>query len=265
MRRNQLFWGVILLLVGGLMLAGEMGIRLPNGNSLLSLFWPVALILFGGWVLLSAFLGRNIETESASIDLQGAREASVKINHGAGEFRFHSGAGMNELVHGTFTGGLEHKASRNGDRLEVKMRPANDFIAFPSFFTNNQLDWDVAFNASIPTALDMNLGANKSVIDLHDMTITDLRLKSGASDTDLTLPAQGRLSADFEVGAASLTLIVPDGMSAKIRSAIGAGDISVNQSRFPRRDGAYQSPDFESAANAVDVFVKGGAVSVRVK
>lgn len=38
MNRSQLFWGGVLMLVGGLMLAGELGVRLPNGNSLLSLF-----------------------------------------------------------------------------------------------------------------------------------------------------------------------------------------------------------------------------------
>ena len=32
MRRNQLVWGVVLLLVGGFMFANEMGIKLPNGD-----------------------------------------------------------------------------------------------------------------------------------------------------------------------------------------------------------------------------------------
>lgn len=261
MGRNQVFWGVVLLLVGGLMLAGEFGIRLPNGNSMLSLFWPLLLIGFGVWVLMSVFMRGNVESESASIDLQAAREASVCIHHGAGEFRLHAGAVGNELAHGTFVGGLEQKSTKSGDRLEVTMRPANDLVMVPPFFSRSQLDWDISFNPSVPTALDFNLGANKSDLDLRDLTITDIKLKSGASDTTVTLPAKGRLKADFEVGAASLVLIVPDGVSIRARAAIGAGDFHVDRNRFPNNE----SLDFETAPNAVDIYVKGGAASVRVK
>lgn len=261
MRNGQLVWGVILLLLGGVLLANAMGVTLPNGNSLMSLFWPLLLIGFGIWVLAGVFMRGRVDEESASIDLQGASSASLRINHGAGELHLHSGASSNELVRGTFAGGLEHKASRNGDRLDVKMRPARDVMTFPFFGPRFSLDWDVALNSSIPTDLDFNLGANKSTIDLRDLNVTGLRFKTGASDSNITLPASGRLNADFEIGAASLTLIVPDGVAIRVRATLGAGDMSVDRSRFPKDE----SPDFDTAANAVDINIKGGACSVRVK
>lgn len=265
MRRSQLFWGVILLLVGGLLLAGEMGIRLPNGNSLMSIFWPVVLIFAGLWVLFGIFLRGSVETENVSIDLQGAQQASLKLNHGAGEFKVHSGAGMNELIHAAITGGVEQKVHRNGDRLEVKMRPVRDIFSVPFIEPSNQLDWDIAVNANIPTSLRMNLGANKSEIDLHDMNITDLKLDTGASETTLTLPSKGRFLADLDLGAASLTLIVPDGLSARIRASLGAADMKVDPLRFPRTGGYYQSPDYETAANAADITIDAGAASIKIK
>jgi hypothetical protein len=265
MRHNQLFWGVVLLLVGGLMLANEMGIKLPNGMSLMELFWPMLLIFGGIWVLVGVFLRGNVETENASIDLQGASTASLKINHGAGELNIHSGANVNELAHGSFTGGLDHKAVRNGDRLEVRMRPAKDVMDFPFFGPRTQLDWDVALNAEIPTALTLNIGANKSMLDLRDMNITDLKLETGASDTHLTLPARGRFRADFDLGAASLEVIVPDSLSARIRASVGMAGVSIDESRFPRNGSYYQSPNYDSAANAVDVTIDAGAASIKVK
>jgi hypothetical protein len=261
MNRNQLFWGSALILVGGLLLAGEMGITLPNGNSLMSIFWPLLLIGFGIWVMLSVFMRGTVESETASVGLQDAREASVQINHGAGELRLHGGASGADLLSGTFTGGLDHKADRSGDKLEVSLRPAKDLFMFPVFGPQSQLDWDVSFNASVPTALDMNLGANKSVIDLRDLTITDIKLKTGASDTVLTLPAHGRLKMDCDIGAASLTVIVPEGVSIRAKGTIGAGDFHVDRSRFPNNE----SPDYATAQNAVDIRVKGGAVSVNIK
>ncbi|MBK9207744.1 MAG: hypothetical protein IPL71_05365 [Anaerolineales bacterium] len=265
MKNNQLFWGVILLLVGGLMLANEMGIKLPNGVSFTELFWPLLLILGGVWVLVGTFFRGAIELENASIDLQGATSANLKVSHGAGELKIHSGANANELAHGSFAGGLQQKASRNGDRLEVRMRPAKEVMDFPFFGPRSQLDWDVALNAQIPTALTLNLGANKSVIDLRDMNITDLKLEMGASEIQLTLPASGRFNADLDFGAASLEVTIPEGLSARIRASLGAADLNINQSRFPRNGSYYQSPDFDSAANAVDMTIDAGAASIKIK
>jgi hypothetical protein len=265
MRRNQLMWGVVLLLVGVLMLANAMGIRLPNGKSFMDLFWPILLILLGGWILFGIFFRGTANAENISVELQGAREASLKLGHGAGEFRVHSGAGMNEYIHATITGGVEQKVDRNGDKLEVKMRPVNDFMSFPFIGPSNQLDWDVAINANIPTALKLNLGANKSVIDLHDLNITDLKLETGASETQLTLPSNGRFNADLDLGAASLTVVIPDGLSARIKASLGAADIKVDESRFPRGGGYYQSPDYETAANAADITIDAGAASIKIK
>jgi hypothetical protein len=42
---------------------------------------------------------------------------------------------------------------------------------------------------------------------------------------------------------------------------MGAGDFSMDRTRFPSKE----SPDFASAVNAVDIHVRGGAASVRVR
>jgi hypothetical protein len=265
MRNNQLFWGVILLLVGGFLLANEFGIELPNGMSLMELLWPLGLILAGLWVLFGVFLRGKIETENASIDLQGATSASLKISHGAGELNIHSGANLNELAHGSFAGGLAHKATRNGDRLEVRMKPEKDVMDFPFFGPRAQLDWDVALNSQIPTALTLNVGANKSMLDLRDLSLTDFKLETGASETKVTLPAVGRYRADFDLGAASLDVTIPDGLSARIHVSVGMAGVSVDESRFPRNGSFYQSPDFDSAANSADITIDAGAASIKVR
>ncbi len=265
MRRNQLVWGIILLLLGGLMLANAMGITLPNGKSFIDLFWPLLLILLGAWILFGAFIRRTVESESASIDLQGASEAGLVIKHGAGELKLHSGAGANELVHGMFVGGLDYKSTRNGSRLEVQMRPAKNFMDFPFFGAATQLDWDIALNQNIPIQLRLNLGANKSLIDLHDVNITGLKLETGASKTHLTLPARGRFHADFDLGAAALTVTIPAGFSARIRASLGAADMKIDETRFPYNGSYYQSPDYETATDAADISMNAGAASIEIK
>jgi hypothetical protein len=135
---------------------------------------------------------------------------------------------------------------------------------FPFFGPRTQLDWDVALNPEIPTALTLNVGANKSMLDLRDMNITDLKLETGASDTQITLPARGRFHADFDLGAASLEVIVPDSLSARIHATLGAVELKIDESRFPRNGSYYQSPNYESAADAVDITIDAGAASIKV-
>jgi hypothetical protein len=265
MRRGYLFWGVVLILVGGLLLADDLGIKLPNGMSATDLFWPVAMVFGGLWILFGVFVHGEIKTETASIELQGARSANLRISHSAGELKIQGGAAASELLHGTFTGGLAHKADRNGDKLEVRLRPARDMMDFPFFGPGFRLDWDLALNRDVPMALTLNLGANKSTLDLHDLSITDLKLDTGASDTHLILPARGRYRADLDLGAASIEISIPGGLSARIRAELGAVDLKIDSARFPHNGGYYQSSDFDSAANAVDLNIDAGATSIRVK
>jgi hypothetical protein len=264
MNKSSLGWGAILLLLGGLMLADEMGLRLPGGTAPMAFFWPLVLILFGGWMVLSVFLrGGAPASESASVNLQGASEASVRVNHGAGELRIGSGTGMDELANGVFTGGLEQKSRFNGNTLEVRMSPPQQ--SFPFFFGNwERYDWDMRLNSRIPMALKLEMGANKTEADLHDLRLTSLKVETGASDTRIRLPAQGRFHADFSLGAASLTLTVPEGVAARIRVTTGVSGVSVNPSRFPRMGEYYQSPDYDTAPNAIDMKIEAGAAEIKV-
>ena len=265
MRRNQLGWGVVLLVIGGLLLLESMDITLPNGISPMELLWPILLIFLGAWILLGVFMRGNVEAENAFILLEGAQDAVLKINHGAGELKVHSGAGPTELVSGYFSGGMDKRVNRSGSVLDVRIRPAVDAFVFPFFGSITQLDWDVALNSEIPTALTLSTGANKAVIDLRDMRLTDLRLESGASETRLMLPSRGRFRADLDLGAASLEVIVPEGLAARIHTSVGAVDLKIDESRFPRAGDFYQSPDFAASPNSVDMTIDAGAASIRIR
>ena len=264
MRRGQFIWGVILVLLGGLLLGNSLGIRFPNGQSPLDLFWPIILLFLGVWILLGVLLHPKVDTEKASVELQGAQEASVRISHGAGELKIHGGNVSPDLVRGMFDGGLDYNSSRKGDRLEVRMRPARDFLEFPFLGPHSRLDWDVVLNPGVPIDLKLELGANKAILDLTDLKITNLKLETGASETKLILPLHGTFRADLDLGAASLEIVIPDGLSARIQTSIGAGRLRIDESRFPRVDNYYQSPGFDNKVNSVEMTINAGAASIQI-
>jgi hypothetical protein len=263
MRRSSLGWGIVLLLLGGLMLADSMGLRLPGGARPLQFFWPAVLILLGGWMILGVFMRGKVETEQASVALQGAREADLRISHGAGELHITGAAGMNDLANGTFMGGLEQSSRWSGEKLEVRMSPpSHNFVFWPHM---DRYDWDLRLNTDIQMTLRLQTGADKANIDLSSLRLSGLKLDSGASDTRIMLPAHGRMRADFSLGAASLVIEVPQGMAARVRVSQGVSDVKVDPARFPRMGEYYQSSDFEGAADSVEIKIDAGAASITVR
>ncbi|HVN16482.1 MAG TPA: hypothetical protein VMT73_12130 [Anaerolineales bacterium] len=263
MRRSSFLFGVILLFLGALLFADSAGFRLPGGARLSEFFWPIVLIFAGAWIIFGVLTRSKPETEQASVDLQGAREATVRLSHGAGELKISSGAGAGQLANGKFVGGLVQHSRRFGDGLEVKMRPPHEPFNFFNGF--ERYDWNVHFNSDVPLALKLSTGADNAQIDLRDLRVTSLKLETGASQTKVTFPARGRLTADFDLGAAGLELIVPDGVSARIRVSQGVSSVNVDESRFPRVGGIYKSPDFESATNAIDMTIDAGAADIKIR
>lgn len=263
MRRDYIFWGAVLILLGGLMFLNAANVRLPGGINPIQLFWPSLLILLGGAVIFGYFFRSNLEQEQVSIDLQGASQASLKLNHGAGRLMLGAGASPGKLLTGRFGGGVKQDARRSGERLDARIE-ARPFI-FPPFFGWQGLEWKIDLNGEVPLELRLETGASQSDLDLRDLKVTDLRVNTGASKTDLTLPVNaGMTTVRVELGAASLDMVVPEGVAARIRAEHGAASIEVDTTRFPYANGIYESADYSSAQNKADILIQAGAGRVAV-
>ena len=265
MKRDYIFWGIILILLGGLMFLNSAGIRLPGGIHPMNLFWPTVLILLGVWVMAGYFLRGNVGTEQVSIDLQGASQASLKLSYGAGHLIIGGGASPGQLLTGSFSGRVKKSAHLSGDILKAHLEAGPSF--FPTLLSGMQgLEWNVELNRDIPLTLRLETGASQSELDLRDLRVTDLKVSTGASKTDITLPANaGETTVKVELGAASLDMVVPNGVAARIRSEHGVAAVEVDTARFPYSNGIYESADYSSAQNKVDIMIEAGAGKVAVR
>jgi len=263
MRNSNLFWGAMLILAGGAFLLQTMG--LLQGVNLWGLLWPVFLILLGAWILLGRFSRGQITREKATVSLDGASQARLKLEHGAGRLDVRGGAASLDLVEGTFGGGVQVSSRRDGATLDAKLSLPSQSLPFlwgPGY----SLDWEVRLNQSVPIALELGTGAAEANLDLADLKITELRLQTGASSSNITLPANaGFTRVRIESGAASVVLRIPEGVAAHIRASAALGAVNVNTQRFPRVGGEYQSPDYDTAANKVDIHVETGVGSVEIQ
>jgi hypothetical protein len=288
--------GLVLFLIGYLFFEGVLGLSGQDGGPLGPLVAPALLVILGVIVIVAAFLpprwrggevwpsgsttgGTNPdagaaagwaapgaaaagEAETVAVDLGGAEVGDVAISFGAGKLAIAGPAAAGRLVDGVAHGGIRRE---DGGPGRVKLTTPSD-----SFWTKAwdraPFDWRLGLSAEVPLRLSLGVGAAQTEADLSALQVTDLRIRSGAADTTVTLPAAaGATRVSAEGGAASLRIRVPEGVAARIRSSMALGSVDVDTRRFPRDPfGGWGSPDFASAANRVEIDIRGGVGSVRV-
>ncbi len=264
MTKSRLFWGTILLIIGLLLLFSNLGII---AIEIWSAIWAVLLIVVGLGILYGVFSGREAPGQEVAIPLEGAARATIHLSHGAGRLRVDAGAPTDALLEGTFGGGLDYRSDRKGDQLNVHLSPP-DLLAMmvPWNWGREGLGWLLRLNGEIPLSLAFETGASDARLDLTDLRVTDLKLETGASSLNVTLPAQaGHTRARIDAGAASVAVRIPAQVAARLRLEGGLASIEVDEARFPRAGRLYQSPNYETAENRIDLKVEAGVGSLRVR
>ena len=252
-------WPVAWIIVGTILFLSTTG-RIGEGpGQLVTEYWPWALIALGIWFVIGAFVptGRGL-TETLVVPLAGATEAAVRIRFGAGTLHAHP-ASPGDLVDGDFRGGVMHRVVAPG-RVELEQ---DTRYGLP--WLERSSEWNVGLTAEVPLDLRIDAGANKLGPRPAGSQVRRLDLQTGASDMRVILPrAAGMTAVRHQHGAASLTLEVPGGVAARIRTTMALGSTQVDETRFPRSASGYESPDYATATNRLDIDASGGVGSLKV-
>ena len=263
MNRANIFWGVVLLLGGALLLLDNLG--LLGDIEVWSLLWPLFLIAVGVWILLGAAMKGSVTREHISIPLEGAQNARVRLQHGAGKLNITSYTSAGILLDGDFSGKVKVNKRLDGNSLDLKLQMSGDFFPF-DWSPGQTLDWSFGLTKDVPLNLELETGASENQIDLTELNVSAFSLKSGASSTLLKLPSAAKLTrVKIESGAASVKIVVPEGVAARIRSQSGLSSLTVNNQRFQKMGNTYQSPDYDSAEYQSDIDIQMGVGSVEVQ
>jgi hypothetical protein len=215
-------------------------------------------VVLGVWFLIGAIVPSSTPSEDLVIPIGAATGASVRIQYGAGDLTTHVATAGN-LVDGRFVGGVSHRQDGPG-RVELRQDTARGWPWF-----DRPYRWDVGLTGELPLDLRIDGGATHMVLDLRELKVRTLELHTGASGTRVLLPrAAGATSVRAETGAAELVFEVPLGVAARIRSRMVLGSTQIDQGRFPPTAAGYESLDYSSALNRIDIDVQGGVGALRV-
>ena len=239
--------GILLIVVGAVFVVGNANVfRVSWG-----LIWPILIIGVGAVVLLSAVRPRGDTASSAEVPRNATQQLELELAAGGGAFRVRGGAPQLVDVRSNRDDILT-RVERSGSRARVRLRQDVSWVPFGG---QRHPEWDVAIADDVPTALLVQGGAGSFDVDLSTARIVDARLTFGAAQARVTLPHPvGEVNVRVSSGAASVTILVPPGVEARVATSGGLLQL----------EGRNETPGYQSARDRVTVAVKGGASSVKI-
>ncbi len=264
MKRSGIVFGTLVVLLGVVLLAINLGLV---DNRIWNFFWPVLLVLLGVWFILRPRMHAGTLTpEQESFPVNTATEAEISLHYGAGRLNVSASTNLNELAGGRFTGGVLSNQSMQGTKAILSLRtPSDRIFEGPWPVGNKGYEWQVGINPRLPIDLRLHTGANEEVLDLSATQVKNLLVETGASQTEIKMPsAAGFTRATVKSGLASVSIHVPEGVSASIKVESGLSGINVNPARFPHVGERYESPDYQAASNKVEIIIESGLGSVDI-
>lgn len=285
LRREGIAAPTLFLAVGVVFLLDNYGIISVNTWGTFFRLWPLLLVAFGfdvligrrSWwasligavLILALFIGglwfsgvrlsggQVVEGVQISQPLEGAEQAQVTLNPGAGSLYLDALADSNALLEGT-VGERQGENVRQdfelqGNRAIYRLESQGSFTSV-DIGLGGEYGWDLGLNAGIPLDLRVELGAGEAEMDLRDLQVSDLAVDMGVGSANITLPRSGRLSASIDGAIGQTVIIVPAGVGVRVSSDTGLANLSTPDG-YQENGDTYTSPDYDQAEARVDLTV----------
>ncbi len=239
----------------------------------------------------------QVLTHNLSEPLNGASTAKVDINTESGNLTIDRLDGGEPLL---ASGALQYYEKQGIPSQSVALdngqatltlkggRATQPWFRFPWDACNGASEWQVHLNPKVASDITARSGGGNVKLDLAGMTITRVFADTGGGNLNVVLPDDaanldvtaktGAGNVTVEIGAGTKggnTLIagsgagnvvvrVPDGIAARIHATSGMGKVMVD-ARFGKIDKTtYQSSDYDTAANKIEITAGSGAGNVSV-
>mgnify|MGYP000886302838 CR=1 FL=1 len=121
---------------------------------------------------------------------------------------------------------------------------------------------------TLPTSLDMTIGAGKATVDLDETVLKSIFAQVGAGDLDMTLGEKSLPeSINLEIGAGDVTLTLPQNIGVYLVYNLGVGEISLDTNKIEGvgQNGTYQTTDYDTATKKLTIEAKVGVGSLTIE
>jgi hypothetical protein len=139
------------------------------------------------------------------------------------------------------------------------------WLKMPWSACNSATEWRVHLNPAVAFEIVAHSGGGNVKLDLSGLTVTGVKADTGGGNMEVVLPDNAKnLSVFAKTGAGNAIVSVPGGIAVKVLASSGLGTVIMDPQFNQIDKNTYQSPDFDSAADKIEVTVSSGAGNVSV-
>ncbi|MGD2069061.1 MAG: toast rack family protein [Gemmatimonadota bacterium] len=203
----------------------------------------VAALLAGPALLIGspdALAGQSWRTVTMSRQRSDVDEMKVRVAYGAGRFSVRpiDGELLYRMQLRYDEESFEPVAELDGDRLELGVENIGKRFRLGRDRDDGRMDLEL--NRGVPMDLQLEFGAVRADVDLGGLSLNELELSTGASDSRVDVSRPNRLAmsrAELTVGAADFTARHLGNLNAEdITVSAGVGDVTLEFTGEWRRD-----------------------------
>ncbi len=219
-------------------------------------------------------MATNVLTQNLAEPLGTATAAKIAIDNGDGNLVIDGLIGGEQLLASGTLQYLEKQglptrtlnASNGQATLQLKASSGGQpWIRLPWHTCNGATEWQIHLNPKVQFDLNAHSDGGNVKLDLAGMAVTHVVADTGGGNMDVVLPEDAaNLSVTAKSGAGNVVVHIPGSVAARVHATTGLGKAIVD-ARFSKTDkNTYQSSDFDSAINKVEITIHSGAGNVSV-
>jgi hypothetical protein len=234
-----------------------------------ALLSTVLMISTGCNALESVTFGKgNVNEYEVEVEKDSAKELEVDLRLGAGEMNVSGGAA--EWV----TGDIEYndedmepvvKYDLNGDRGDIVIKQKKN-VNVSVGFGNIKNGWDLQLSNDVPIDLRVESGASDTNLNLSGLHLKDLKVDAGVGDVEVDLSGDWKESFDVDIntGVGETTVILPKSVGVQIKSEEGIGTSNFDGFTSSENN-TYVNDAFEKSDILITVNIETGVGEVNVE
>lgn len=242
-------------------------------------------------------MNAQILSDKFSEPLDSATTARFDIHAGDGNLTIDPLAGGEQILAGGTLQYIENQGvptrildSKNG-KTTLTLRGSTagrPWFHFPWSACNGATEWQIHLNPTVPSDITAHSDGGNVKLNLAGMSVTHVSADTGGGNLDMVLPDNtdnlgviartgagnvtveigggivGKNIVNAESGAGNVDVYIPSDVAARIHATTGLGKAMVDLRFSKIKDNTYQSSDFDTAANKVEITLHSGAGNVSV-
>ena len=292
-----LFWGLLIILIGGMLLIDNLGIYDLNmiriwqlwpiilvgiGVSMLSLKGIAAGLVAGLMILISMVAILYVTTAPVAPRSSGSdsgeeisieapqnldNTAEVTIKTAAGLLNVSSSDDVN-LADATLKSDImslnQENETING-KQKVLIEASRQGGSWPLSFGNITNELDVILTQQTPLDLTIDAGAAKIEASLENVRTKSIKVDAGASSAEVKLgDSEDRTDVEIDTGMSSFLLRIPEASGVRVDADGGLSSKDFG-GLSELSKGVYESEGFDNADNKVYIKLDAGMSSFRIE